>query len=384
MMIKRDLQSKALAWLKRFPAVALLGPRQCGKSTLAMELLRTLRRPVYLDLEMPSDRNKLQDAESFFSMHERQLVCLDEIQRMPDIFPLLRGILDRRGRNGQMLILGSASPDLLRQSSESLAGRIGYLELTPFLLPEVLNMRRLWLRGGFPRSFLARNDADSLEWRREFIRTFLERDITQLGFGIPAETLRRFWTICAHLHGRLWNASAVGQAIGVSHTTARSYLDILSQTFLLRVLPPCERNLKKRLVKTPKLYLRDTGLLHALLGIASGDDLLGHPIYGVSWEGLVIESILARLGTAWQASFYQTSKGSEVDLVLEQGRRRIVVECKASRTPQVTKGFWTSLKDLDVERAWVVAPVTEAYPISKGIWVMSPDSLLKSRDFPQS
>lgn len=383
-MIERQLRAKTLAWLKRFPAVALLGPRQCGKSTLAKELLKDFAGAAYLDLERPKDRAKLADPESFFDLHAGRLVCLDEIQRVPELFPALRGILDERGENGQLLLLGSASRDLLRQSSETLAGRIGYLELTPFRLDEAAAgpavQRRLWLRGGFPRSFLADGDRDSFEWRQEFIRSFLERDIPQLGIGIPAETLRRFWAMCAHSHGQLWNSSRIGEALGVSHTTARSYLDLLAHTFLLRILPPLEPNLKKRLVRTPKVYLRDSGLLHALLDQTSFDDLLGHPAYGFSWEGFVIEQVLAAFGSEWRASFYRTPKGSELDLVMERGRRRVAIECKASQAPSVSKGFWIALEDLKVERAWVVAPVAEAYPLAKTVSVTPLAELLRRKD----
>lgn len=386
-MIQRQLETAVLAWLKRFPAVALLGPRQCGKSTLAEALMRRFRRSVYLDLEKPSDRAKLQDAESFFSLHKNDLVCLDEIQRLPEIFPLLRGVLDQGKRNGQLLILGSASRDLIRQSSETLAGRIGYLELTPFLLSETLEaprvgnpLNRLWLRGGYPRSFLARNDRDSFDWRGEFIRTFLERDIPQLGFSISTEALRRFWMMCAHSHAQTWNLSSWGQSIGVSHTTARTYLNLLTQTFVVRTLKPHARNLKKRLIKSPKVYLRDSGILHTLLDIRTFDDLLGHPIYGASWEGFVIENLLANFGSEWRAGFYRTAAGNELDLIFERGNRRVAIECKASKSPQVSSGFWLSLKELNIERAWVVAPVDEPYPLSKNVWVSPLDALLKDKN----
>jgi len=325
-------------------------------------------------LERPSDLAKLQDPEAFFRLQRGRLVCLDEVQRAPEIFPVLRSILDETGKNGQLLVLGSASPELLRQSSETLAGRISYLELAPFSLSEVGDdeaaLRRLWTRGGFPRSYLARSDAASLAWREDFIRTFLERDMPQLGIRIPAQTLRRFWMMCAHSHGQLLNSSQLGQSLGLSHTTVRSYVDLLEQTFLLRVLPPFAANLKKRLVRSPKIYLRDSGLLHALLELPSAQALLGHPVFGASWEGLVIENILAVLGRGWQAGFYRTSTGTELDLVLERGNERIAVECKASSAPAVSAGFWTALEDLNIRKAFVVAPVSQAYPIGKGVRVM--------------
>ncbi len=376
-MIGRTLFAQALRRLRESPAVALLGPRQCGKSTLARRILKT-RASCYLDLERPSDLAQLQDLEAFFKLQKGRLVCLDEVQRAPEIFPALRSILDETGKNGRLLVLGSASPDLLRQSSETLAGRISYLELAPFSLPEVgaagiawePTLRRLWTRGGFPRSYLARSDAASFAWREDFIRTFLERDIPQLGIRIPAQSLRRFWMMCAHSHGQMLNSSQLGQSLGLSHTTVRSYVDILEQTFLLRVLPPFEANLKKRLVRSPKIYLRDCGLLHALLGLPSASALLGHPVFGASWEGLVIENIVAVLGRGWRAGFYRTSTGAELDLVLERGGERIAVECKASSAPTVSRGFWTALEDLGIRKAFVAAPVSRAYPIGKGVRVM--------------
>lgn len=237
-------------------------------------------------------------------------------------------------------------------------------------------MRRLWTRGGFPRSYLAPSDSASFTWREDFIRTFLERDIPQLGIRIPAQTLHRFWQMCAHNHGQLLNSSQLGQSLGLSHTTVRSYVDILEQTFLIRVLPPFEANLKKRLVRSPKIYLRDCGLLHALLGLPSAQVLFGHPVYGVSWEGLVIENILNALGREWQAGFYRTSAGTELDLVLERGGERIAVECKASTSPTVSKGFWTALDDLRIRKAFIAAPVSSSYPIGRGVRVMPLANLL--------
>jgi len=382
-MIGRTLAALILRRLRQSPAVALLGPRQCGKSTLARSILQT-RPSCYLDLERPSDRAKLQDPEAFFRLQKDRLVCLDEVQRAPEIFPVLRSILDETGKQGRLLVLGSASPDLLRQRSETLAGRISYLELAPFSLSEISAaktgredpLRRLWTRGGFPRSYLARSDAASFAWREDFIRTFLERDITQLGIHVAAQTLRRFWMMCAHSHGQLLNSSQLGQSLGLSHTTVRSYVDILERTFLLRVLTPFEANLKKRLVRSPKIYLRDCGLLHALLELPSASALHGHPVFGASWEGLVIENALAVLGRGWRTGFYRTSDGTEIDLVAEKGNERIAIECKASSAPTVSKGFWTALKDLSIRQAFVVAPVSQAYPIGKGAHVVPLQGLI--------
>jgi len=311
--IKRFFTEKIRERLLNIPGVIILGPRQCGKSTLAKAIISKIENAVYLDLERPSDINKLIDPEAFLSLNADKLICLDEIQRVPELFPILRSVIDENRRNGQFIILGSASPDLIRQSSETLAGRVSYFELTPFLFKEISEhsspnkLRKLWLRGGFPRSYLASDEKESFEWRLNFIRTFLERDIPQLGFRIPAKTLERFWKMCAHLHGQLLNSSKLGESLGVSHHTVRSYSDLLEQTFVLRVLRPYESNLKKRLIKSPKIYIRDTGLLHALLDIESHNELLGHPVYGASWEGFVIENIL---------SFYQT--GTHFSTALRQ------------------------------------------------------------------
>jgi len=293
--IPRNLEKKVREHLRHFPAVAILGPRQCGKSTMARRIVSGIKNAIILDLEKPSERARLTEPELFFTRTGVKLVCLDEIQRIPELFPVLRSVIDDRGRNGQFLILGSASRDLIRQTSESLAGRISYLELPAFQLSEVKpsgkSLVKMWLRGGFPRSYLAKNDPMSSAWRYNFIRTFLERDIPQLGFSIPADNIRRLWSMCAHSHGQLLNASQLGGSLGVSHTTVRSYIHILSQTFMLRILPPFLPNLKKRLGKSPKVFLRDSGILHALLEIDSMDHLNGHPVCGSSWEGFAMENI---------------------------------------------------------------------------------------------
>ena len=275
--ISRDIEARLRKALGQFPAVALLGPRQAGKSTLAGQVTASRGDAVHLDLEYPPDRDKLTDPALYFEAQGERLICLDEIQRMPELFPVLRSVIDRRGTNGQFLILGSASPELLRQSSESLAGRLVYFELSPFLVSEVVSggtsedLRKLWRRGGFPRSYLAADDEASLMWRRSFIATFLERDIPQMGVRIPSETLRRLWSMLAHNHGQLLNASRLGESLGLSHTTVRSYVDVLQRTFMIRELPPFLPNLKKRLVKSPKTFLHDTGILQALLGLDSYD-----------------------------------------------------------------------------------------------------------------
>jgi predicted AAA+ superfamily ATPase len=366
--LPRALEAEARAALRRAPAVAILGPRQCGKSTLARRLVAGRRKALYLDLELPSDRAKLAEPELFLSRHSERLVCLDEIQRAPEIFTVLRSLIDAKRRPGRFLILGSASRELIRQSSETLAGRIAYLELTPFRATETAaraGMDRLWMRGGFPESLLARSEAASAAWRRDFVRTFLERDLPQLGVRVPAATLDRFWRMCAHHHGQILNQSQLGAALGVSHVTVRGYLALMEATFMLRMLPPLLPNLRKRLVKSPRLYLRDTGILHTLLQIESADELAAHPVRGASWEGWVIENAIAAFA-GWRAHFYRAATGAELDLVLEKGHRRVAVECKASAAPAVGPTFWNALEDLGVDEAWVVAPVGAGYPLGKG------------------
>lgn len=380
--LNRIISIEVTKKLANTPAIAIIGPRQCGKSTLAKKIISGIDRAAYLDLESPSDINKLRDAEAFFNLNAGNLICLDEIQRVPELFPVLRSVIDRTGRNGQFIILGSASPDLLKQSSESLAGRLAYFELTPFLSSEcdtknsVMGLRKLWLRGGFPRSFLARNEHESFAWRIDFIRTFLERDIPQLGFQIPAKKLGRFWNMCAHVHGQVLNSSKLGESLSVSHHTVRSYVDLLEQTFLLRVLMPYEANLKKRLIKSPKMYIRDTGLLHALLSIETHNDLLGHPVYGFSWEGFAIENLISSL-PQWRPFFYRTASGSEIDLILEKGRKVVAIEFKASTAPEVTRKFRTALEILEIKEAWIVAPVKQAYPIDKYISVAPIETVIQ-------
>jgi predicted AAA+ superfamily ATPase len=369
--ITRTIKQK----LKKAPAVAILGPRQCGKTTLAHAIISEISLSVYLDLERRSDLNKLQDPEMFFKLNDNRLICLDEIQRVPELFPEMRSKIDRNGQNGQFLILGSASPELLKQTSETLAGRIAFVELTPFLLREISkysttdSLGRLWLRGGFPRSYLSETDMGSYEWRLDFIRTFLERDIPQLGINIPSLRLERFWQMCAHTHGQLLNRSSLGESLGVSHHTINNYVALLEKTYMLRVLRPYYLNTRKRLIKSPKIYIRDSGLVHALLSIETHNDLLGHPVYGASWEGFVMETII-NLHPGWRPFFYRSVSGAEIDLVLEKGDQRLAIIIKASTSPNVNRGFWNSLTDLSIEKAYVVAPVDSTYPLRNGIQVM--------------
>ena len=381
--INRIIQDTVIERIKSSPAVAIIGPRQCGKSTLARFVLEKFPQSVFIDLELPSDVQKLNEPEVFFNYHHDKLVCIDEIQRMPHLFPVMRSMIDRRERNGQFLLLGSVSRDLVSTSSESLAGRISYIELTPFLMGEFgQDTSRqfpfgLWVRGGFPRSVLASTDQDSFIWRNDFIRTFLERDIPRVSPGIPASQVGRLWQMCAHYHGQMLNYSRIGSALGVSDNTVRNYLHILEGSFLVRLLHPYFTNIKKRLVKSPKLYLRDSGLLHALLGIESADSLLGHPVFGHSWEGFIIDNIIARLAPAVMPFYYRTAKGDEIDLVLEKGRRRIVIECKAGPSPVLTKGFYTCVEDIRTDHSWIVCPVDEPYPAGETVTVSPLEGLLR-------
>lgn len=358
-----------MSLLGQFPAVGLIGARQVGKTTLAgMIAEQTGGQAAYLDLERPSDLDKLAEPELYLRPHANRLVILDEIHRRPNLFPVLRSLIDEDRRNGRFLILGSASPDLMRQSSESLAGRIAYHELTPFNLLEVdrdRDLTALWTRGGFPESYLAETDDASFRWRDAFIQTHLERDMPSLGIRVSPTALRRFWQMVAHCHAQLWNGNQIASSLGVSAPTVRHYLDILQDTFMVRQLQPYHANLKKRLVKRPKVYLRDSGLLHALLGVTDFDALNGHPAAGASWEGWVIEQILGIIPSHWHTHFYRTSKGAEIDLLLfpQLHRTPIAIEIKYSMTPKPTKGFHVALDDLGVQRAFVIYPGTDTYPL---------------------
>jgi hypothetical protein len=382
--IKRTIENELRHSLQSFPVTALLGPRQCGKSTLARHVVSEMEDTVYLDLEKPSDLRKLDDPEFFFTTQKQKLVCIDEIQIGPELFPVIRVMVDEDRRPGKFLILGSASQDLIRNSSETLAGRIHFIELAPFTYDELIRDDPLqfddptlpWTRGGFPDSLLAISDDLSYQWREDFIRTFLERDIPQFGFSIPAITLRRFWTMLAHYHGQTLNASKLGQSLGVRHPTIKKYLDVMDQTFMVRILPPLAANLKKRLVKTPKIYIRDSGLLHTLLEIEHTEGLFGHPTVGVSWEGWCIEQILGVM-PGWRASFYRTSSGEEIDLILERGNKRFAFEFKASMSPKVSRGFQGTLEVLCPDKSFVIAPVPEPYPLKSGALVTHIKGILK-------
>jgi len=375
-MTERQLQATIERCLLQTPAVVLLGPRQVGKTTLARAIAAGHPNAMMLDLERESDRAALDQPELFFPAHRDRLLVLDEIQLMPRLFAALRPEIDADRRMGRFLLLGSASADLLRQSGESLAGRVSYLELTPLLaaelpLVDLAGLQSLWLRGGFPLSCLAPDESASYTWRQDFIRTFLQRDLPGMGVRVPAETLRRFWQMLAHLQGQLFNASQLGMSLGgASHTTATRYLDVLVDTMMVRRLQPHLVNVGKRLVKSPKVYLRDSGVLHALLGIATVQQLQGHPIAGASWEGFVVEQVAAALPHDAQLSFYRTAAGTELDLVIERANRKLGVEIKFSSAPKPTKGFWHALQDLQIDRAYVIAPVPRRYPLADRVDVV--------------
>jgi predicted AAA+ superfamily ATPase len=372
-MIERGLKQNILKSLHKYPVVAILGSRQVGKTTLAKAISSEAGRDtIYLDLELDSDLNKLKEPELYLRQFADTLVVIDEIQRMPGLFPLMRALVDQKRVGGRFLILGSASPDLIRHSSESLAGRIIYHELTPFNLDEVKeDMHTLWLRGGYPESYLSADDDESFIWREAYIQTFLERDIPQLGIHIPAVQLRRFWTMIAHSHGQLWNGSKIASSLGISNVTARRYLDILEDTFLVRQLQPFHSNTKKRTIKSPKVYVRDSGLLHTLLHIRSLDNLQGHPAIGSSWEGFVIEQITGLLPEKTEIFFYRTGAGAETDLFFfDKKHSPIGVEIKYSLSPGVTKGFRNACEDLACTKKFVVYPGEETYPLGNETYAL--------------
>ncbi len=372
-MINRSLYSRILDYQKIFPVVAILGPRQSGKSTLAKMLISDDDSFIYLDLEKNSDLNKLNDPELFFNNNKDRNICIDEIQLKPDIFKAMRPAIDEDRRKGRFIILGSASLNLIRQSSESLAGRIGYLELTTFHYAELektpgFSLNKHWLRGGFPESYLQQSEEASASWRENFIRSFIERDFPQLGMNIPPPTTRRLLSMCAHNQGQLINSSRLGESLGTSYHTIQKYLDLLEQLFILRTLKPYLPNIKKRLIKSPKVYFRDNGILHSMLDIENFNDLLGHPVFGFSWEGYCIETIVNHL-YQWQAFFYRTSTGNEIDLIMERGNQKIAIEFKASSSPKPTRGLYQALNELGIEKVWIIAQTEDSYPLNDRVQI---------------
>ena len=386
-MFTRQVLAQLQLYLQEFPAVAILGPRQAGKTTLALQLADVLAKPQpgqgdvlvpqYLDLETPTDLALLSDPSAFFSANANRFLILDEVQRMPGLFSVLRGVIDQRrrsgARNAQFLLLGSASIDLLAQSSESLAGRLAYVELGALVVTELppeeaATPGALWLRGGFPDSYLARSDSASLRWRQQFITTYLERDIPQLGPRIAATTLRRMWTMLAHEQGQMLNAARLAGSLAVSGQTVGRYLDLLCDLLLVRRLQPWAHQSSKRLFKAPKVFVRDSGLVHALLGLGTPNDLLAHPVVGGSWEGWIIENLLACAPPTTQASYYRTTAGAEVDLVLElPGNAVWAIEIKRSSAPKVSRGFHEACADVNATRRLVVSSANRRFPMGNGI-----------------
>jgi uncharacterized protein len=369
-MINRPSYMKRLSKaMKRSPITALLGPRQCGKTTLAHALEKE-EKVTFFDLESQPDRTRLQNPQLMLGAL-KGLVILDEVQEMPELFPVLRVLVDRPENKTRFLVLGSASPDIVKRTSETLAGRVEYVDLAGFDLWETgeTSSDALWLRGGFPRSFLAETDEDSMAWRENFIRTFLERDIPHLGITIPPVAMRRFWMMLAHYHGQVWNASEVGRSMGLTDKTVRSYLDILSGTFMVRQLQPWHENIGKRQVKAPKIYLRDSGLLHGLFGLADIHGLLGYPRVGASWEGFALEQVMQVIGQP-EAFFWATHSGAEIDLMFFRQGRKFGIEFKFSEAPKITRSAQTALETLNLEHLWIVYPGEHQYPFSDRISVL--------------
>ncbi len=389
-MIKREKHILLVNALQAMPVVALIGPRQVGKTTMSIDLSKQFNKPVtYIDLESDADFNKLTDAEAFLKRFSNELLIIDEVQRKPELFRILRGIVDERKRNGertcQFLLLGSASVDLLQKSSESLAGRIRYIELSPFTVTELyenekgsFNLEQLWLRGGFPDSYLAKTEQESWEWRRDFFSTYVERDIPTMGVGVATTQLKRFWKMLAHYHGNQINLSEFGRSLETSHTSIRNYLDILTDFYMVRQLSPWSGNLKKRLVKSPKIYLRDSGILHSIMQISNIDDLFSHPIIGASWEGFVIENIINQLDDRWEYNYYRTATQAEIDLVLRTPDNEIwAVEIKRSTAPKLTRGFYEACKDVKATHKWVISTNQEQYPLPEEVEVIGLIDFLK-------
>lgn len=379
MFIKRaDLSSHITTALNRSRIVSLLGPRQCGKTTLAKAFTKTYSKDVhYYDLESTEDLALLKNPQTVLGSH-KGLVIIDEIQRKPELFPTLRVLADRKPLPAKFLILGSASPEIIRKSSESLAGRIEFIEMNGFTLEEVGIKKRddLWLRGGMPDSYLASSLENSRVWRENFVRTFIERDIPQMGFQFPSATIRRFWQMVAHVHGQTWNGSQIGSSLGVSHTTVRRYLDLLTGAFIIRQLQPWYVNLGKRLVKSPKIYFRDSGLLHHFLKINTMRDLLSHPKLGFSWESFALEQVLSLYGE--QGSyFWATHNGAELDLLLVRGQKHFGFEFKFSEAPEITKSMHVAIEDLKLHKLWIIYPGNKNISLDKKVELIGIDHLNK-------
>jgi hypothetical protein len=359
--------------MQLFPVVAILGPRQCGKSTLARELGKDIDNFLFIDLEDPSDRLRINDLSLFFNLNKNATVCIDEAQLMPNLFPELRSIVDKDRRNGQILLLGSASRELVNKSAESLAGRIGYIELSPFFYPEIADDKeetiiQHWIRGGFPLSFLAENDRYSEIWRKQYIQSYLERDLVLSGNSIPLLTIQRLMQMLANNHGQLLNSSQMGGSLGINYHTTRNYIDFFEKSFITRTLQPFAPKLNKRISKSPKVYIRDSGILHSLLDISNINQLLGNAVYGYSWEGYVIENLI-NSAPEWQPWFYRTATGNEIDLLLTKGNKMLAFECKATLSPVLSRGTFTAMEDLKINELFVVSLVSKSYYAKPNIQV---------------
>lgn len=390
-IIPRNLENKLSSALANMPVVAIVGPRQVGKTTLGIQFAEQHfnKESFYLDLELDSDLSKLNDAETYLRRFENQLLIIDEVQRKPDLFRLLRGLVDIRKRagerSGQFLLLGSASRDLLQQTSETLAGRIRYLELSPFTALEIhvtdpvgFNPEKIWFRGGFPDSYLAPTEQESRAWRNDFISTYVERDIPFMGPQVSPTRMKRFWSMLAHYHGQQIVLSTLGKSLEVSHTTIKSYLDILTDFYMVRQIQPWAGNTKKRLVKSPKIYIRDSGILHNLLNISDFDSLLGHPVVGTSWEGFVAENIIVNLSDEWRFSYYRTTNQAEIDLVLEGPNKQVwAIEIKRSVAPSLNNRFHRACDDIGATKKFVIYSGTEQYPLTKDTEVIGLIDFLK-------
>jgi uncharacterized protein len=381
MLLLRNKEKEIRKYLRHFPAVGITGPRQCGKSTLAKAIIENIKGAIYIDLEDPDDRAKLNDPSLFIAQQKGKLICFDEVQFMPELFSVLRSVIDRNKKNGQFLLLGSASPELLRQSSETLAGRIVYTELGPFSLTETeglpkAGMQKLWLRGGFPRSYLAKQEGLSFVWRKNFIRTFLERDLSSFGVLIAPENMRKFWMMCAHLHGQTLNLSGLGNSLGITHPTVKHYVDVMINTYMLIKVEPFYANIDKRLKRSAKIYLTDSGLLHALLNITTANDLLSHPVSGFSWEGFVLSQLMNSL-SGWEFFYASTADQAEIDFILRKGKRIVAIECKLSKAPVVSKGFYYLLDDLKIKEAYVASPIDKSFSMNEKTRAVTINDLLE-------
>jgi predicted AAA+ superfamily ATPase len=376
MYITREVEESVLKALDNNPVVALIGPRQCGKSTLVKYLLKNYPTSIYLDMERPSDLQKLDDAEWFLSSQKTKLICIDEVQRKPDLFPLIRSLVDEWNKNASFLILGSASRDLLQQSSESLAGRISYKRITPFLwkeLKEKFSIEKYFAQGAFPRSILAHDNAASVEWRENFITTFLERDLL-FWRGFTPTTMRRLWQMLAHINGQTADYTTLAKSLGVSAITVKNYIDLLESTFMVEVIPSYISNLGKRLVKSPKVYISDSGITATLLGLQNFEEMFGHPSFGAVWEQIVLSNLKGLFPEA-TFYFYRTSNGAEIDFVMKIKNTVFAIECKSSFSPTLSKGNYNAIEDIAPKRVFVVSPIEKGWQMKAGIELVSLDEL---------